>query len=62
MDLAVAIDPGPLFTMGKLEIKGLDLDGEAEIIRIWTLKEGKPFNPDYPDFFLGRVRERRPVR
>jgi len=56
-DLAVTIDPGPLFTMGKLEIKGLDLDGEAEIVRIWTLKEGKPFNPDYPDFFLGRVRE-----
>ena len=51
------IDPGPLFTMGKLEIKGLDLDGEAEINRIWTLKQGTPFNPDYPDFFLNRVRE-----
>jgi outer membrane protein assembly factor BamA len=57
VDLAVTIDPGPLFTMGKLVIKGLDLDGEAEIVRIWTLKEGKPFNPDYPDFFLGRVKE-----
>ncbi len=57
VDLTVAIDPGPLFAMGKLEIKGLDLDGEAEINRIWTLKEGKPFNPDYPDFFLGRVRD-----
>ena len=57
VNVAVAIDPGALFTMGKLEIKGLDLDSEAEINRIWTLKEGKPFNPDYPDLFLNRVRE-----
>ena len=24
---------------------------------MWTLKEGKPYNPDYPDYFLSRVRE-----
>ena len=34
-----------------------DLDSEAEINRIWTMKPGKPFNPDYPDLFLTRVRD-----
>jgi outer membrane protein insertion porin family len=33
------------------------LNGEAEINRIWTLKEGKTFNPDYPDYFLNRIKE-----
>jgi len=55
VDVAVHIDPGPLYLMGKLEIAGLPLDGEAEIRRIWTLKQGKAFNPEYPDYILGRV-------
>jgi outer membrane protein insertion porin family len=59
VNLAVLIDAGPLFTMGKLSIVGLDLDGEAEIGRIWTMKTGKPFDPEYPDFFLNRIREER---
>ena len=25
--------------------------------KLWGLKEGKPFDTDYPDFFLDRVRE-----
>jgi len=56
VDVAVHIDPGPLYFMGKLAIVGLPLDGEAEIRRIWTLQEGKPLNPDYPDYFLSRVK------
>jgi outer membrane protein insertion porin family len=56
VDVAVHIAPGPLYLMGKLEIVGLPLDGEAEIRRIWTLKEGKALNPEYPDFFLSRVK------
>jgi outer membrane protein insertion porin family len=55
--LALHIDPGPQYTMGKLAINGLDLHGESEVKRLWTLKEGKPFNADYPDYFLARVRE-----
>ena len=43
--------------MGKLTIVGLDLNGEAEITRIWTLKEGKTLNPEYPDHFLKRIKE-----
>ncbi|HEX3880921.1 MAG TPA: POTRA domain-containing protein [Bryobacteraceae bacterium] len=50
------IDPGAQYHMGKLIINGLDLDGEAEIKRIWTLKLGDAFNPEYPDHFLETVR------
>jgi len=35
----------------------LDLNGEAAIRKMWTHKEGTPYNPEYPDYFLGRVRE-----
>ena len=55
--LVLHIEPGPQYTMGKLAINGLDLNGEFEIKRLWTLKEGKPFDAAYPDYFLGRVRE-----
>lgn len=57
VDLDLHAEPGPLFTMGKLTYVGLDLEGEAEMNRMWNLKPGKPFNPEYPDFFLKRVRE-----
>jgi outer membrane protein assembly factor BamA len=56
--VTVHVDPGPLFLMGKLTITGLDLDGEAEMRRIWAIQEGKPFNADYPQLFLNSVRER----
>jgi outer membrane protein assembly factor BamA len=56
--VTVQVDPGPLFLMGTLTITGLDLDGEAEMQRIWAIKEGKPFNADYPQLFLNSVRER----
>jgi len=57
VDVAVRIDPGPQYTMGKLTLVGLDIEGETEINRIWTLKEGKSFNPEYPDLFLNRIKE-----
>jgi outer membrane protein insertion porin family len=57
VSLTLWVDAGTMFTMRKLTIVGLDLDSEAEINRIWTMKPGKPFNPDYPDLFLKRVKE-----
>jgi len=57
VDVTVSVDAGSQFAMGKLNIVGLDLDSEAEMRRIWTMSLGKPFNPDYPDFFLSKVRE-----
>jgi outer membrane protein insertion porin family len=56
-NFSVRVDPGPQFTMGKLKTVGLDIHGEAEIRRIWILKEGQPFNPEYPDLFLRRIKE-----
>jgi outer membrane protein assembly factor BamA len=55
--LTLWVEAGTQFTMRKLTIVGLDLDGEAEINRIWTMKPGKPFNPEYPDLFLRTVKE-----
>jgi outer membrane protein insertion porin family len=57
VDLRVKFTPGPQYHYGKLIIKGLDLDGEAEIRKLWTGKPGKSYNSDYPDFFLTRVKE-----
>jgi outer membrane protein assembly factor BamA len=55
--LALAIEPGPQFLFGKLDIQGLDIETEPAIRKLWTLKPGQPFNADYPDYFLQRVRE-----
>jgi outer membrane protein assembly factor BamA len=57
VDLTITIHEGPQFTFGKLAIEGLDLHGEAAVKKLWGLKEGKPFDADYPDYFLGRIRE-----
>jgi outer membrane protein insertion porin family len=56
-NVTLRVEPGAQFTMGKLNVTGLDLNGEAEIRRIWNLKQGKPFNPEYADGFLRRVKE-----
>ncbi len=57
VDLTIPIDPGPQFVFGKLNIQGLDILSEPAIRKMWALKEGKPFNVEYPDYFLSRVRE-----
>jgi outer membrane protein insertion porin family len=57
VDIAIRIDAGPRYTMRKLAIEGLELTGEAEIKRMWSMSAGKPFDPDYPDLFLTRIRE-----
>ena len=56
-DLLIRIEPGARFLFGKLAVEGLDLNAEAAIRRMWTLKPGQPFNADYPEYFLSRVRE-----
>jgi len=51
------INPGPLYTLGKLEMVGLDLVSEPEIRKMWGMAPGRPFNVEYPDHFLARVKE-----
>jgi outer membrane protein insertion porin family len=57
VDLTLWVDAGTQFTMRKLTVVGLDLEGEAEVTRIWTMKPGKPYDPDYPDLFLKTIRD-----
>jgi outer membrane protein insertion porin family len=57
VDLRIKFTTGPQFHYGKLTIAGLDLDGNAVIEKLWTGKPGKPYNAEYPDFFLTRVKE-----
>lgn len=57
VSVTLAIDPGALFVMGKLELIGLDLMTEPAIHKMWRIKEGDPFDPEYPDLLLKEVRE-----
>ncbi|MBI3208829.1 MAG: hypothetical protein HYZ37_07995 [Candidatus Solibacter usitatus] len=56
VDLMVKLDPGKRYLFGKLHIVGLDILSEPAIRKMWNMKEGQPFNHEYPDFFLSRVR------
>jgi outer membrane protein insertion porin family len=57
VDVTIAVTPGPQFAMGKLEIVNLDIETEPVIRKLWGLQPGKPFNTDYPQHFLDRVKE-----
>jgi outer membrane protein insertion porin family len=43
---------GDLYKMGELEILGLDTQATARMRAAWTLREGQPYNADYPKRFL----------
>lgn len=49
--------PGEVYNFQKLDINGLDITAQPAIEKLWGEKAGHPFNPDYPDFFLQRVRQ-----
>ncbi len=57
VEVTAQMAPGPQFTMGKLTIEGLDLNSEPVVRKMWIVDEGKPFNAQYPDYFLRRIRE-----
>jgi outer membrane protein insertion porin family len=57
VDVTIAVTPGPQFVMGKLDIVNLDIETEPVIRKLWGLQPGKPFNTDYPQHFLDRVKE-----
>ncbi len=57
VDVTYTVTPGDVYNFQKLDIQGLDMTSSPVIERLWGEKPGKPFNPDYPDFFLKRVRE-----
>ncbi len=56
-NITFRIVPGPKYTFGKLLFQGLDLHGEHEMRRMWTMKPGAPYNGDYPELFATRIKE-----
>jgi outer membrane protein assembly factor BamA len=57
VDLSIRPELGPKFLFGTLTIEGLDIHGEAAVKKMWGIKEGKPFDGDYPDYFLEQIRQ-----
>lgn len=51
------VSSGAVYSFGKLDIRGLDLISEPQIAKLWGEKPGKPFDPDYPDYFVQRIKE-----
>jgi outer membrane protein assembly factor BamA len=43
---------GDLYRMGELEITGLDTQAKSRMVDAWTLREGQPYNADYPKKYL----------
>jgi len=43
---------GDLYKMGELEILGLDTQAKARMQAAWHLREGQPYNADYPKKFV----------
>ena len=48
---------GDLYKMGELEILGLDTQAKARMQEAWTLRQGQPYNGDYPQKFLDDTRQ-----
>lgn len=48
---------GDLYKMGELEILGLDTQSTARMQEAWTLREGQPYNANYPRKFLDDTRQ-----
>lgn len=55
--LLVHIEPGEQYTFGQVSFQGLDILSEPVIRKIWGMKPGQPFDPNYPDYFLRRLKE-----
>jgi len=57
VDVKFEIVPGPRFTFHELTIVGLDIETEPVVRKLWGLNPGHPFNVDYPNHFLERIKE-----
>ena len=57
VDVYLIPNPGTQYMFGKLEIKGLGLDGVDAIRKMWGVKSGEPYPSEYPDYFVKKVKE-----
>lgn len=51
----VTVTPGPLYTFGTLQIKGLDITSEPVIRKLWGLEQGKPYREGYAERVAKRI-------
>lgn len=57
LDEMFRITEGGVYVMRELAIKGLDINTEAAIRKMWAIKRGQPFDGAYPETFLKRIEE-----
>ena len=57
VDMDFSMDAGQKYEFERLVVKGLDLISEPEVRKLWGMKKGASFNPEYPDVFLNKLRE-----
>ena len=57
VNLTINVERGTQFTLGKLNIQGLDVISEPAIRKMWKIEPGQPFQDGYPEAFLNRVRD-----
>jgi outer membrane protein assembly factor BamA len=57
VDVTIRTNAGPQFKMGALNIKGLDIESEPPIRKVWGMKEGAPYDDTYPQGFLTQIQE-----
>ncbi len=48
----IKVVEGDLYKMGELDILGLDNQTKAKMEEAWTLREGQPYNAEYPKKFI----------
>ncbi|MBI5086839.1 MAG: hypothetical protein HZB13_19860 [Acidobacteria bacterium] len=58
VDVLVEVEAGPQYLFRTLTVKGLDLQSEPALRKLWALKPGDVFRKSYPEMFLGQIRER----
>jgi outer membrane protein assembly factor BamA len=57
VEFFLVLDSGPEYTMGKLTVSGLGLDGEAAIRKMWSVKPGDDYPQGYAEYFLKKVKD-----
>ena len=54
VDYSIAVTPGEPYRMGRLTLNDLDDTRRAQVLEVWTLKPGDPFDTTYAPNFLHR--------
>lgn len=57
VDITYYLEPGAPYHFGTLTIRGLDIQNEPPLRKIWGLKPGALYRGDYAQYFLDQVKE-----